>query len=186
MEIKDIKETISNINIPANMQSVKDTIRELPDNVRNIADKLPKGLERKVPDAFRRAPKLITPEVHKWLDVAVTGYFAVIGSVFAVQGKKSAATAAFVNAGMIAGVSLMTDYKGNYDRPLSFKMHGTMDAVQAATAAAAPVLHGFADEPEAWFFYGQAINELAVIALTDWDEGERDQAFLMAREEEIA
>ena len=65
----------------------------------------------------------------------------------------------------------MTDYDGNGEKPINFKLHGTLDAVQAATAALGPVLHGFAGEPEAAFFYGQAANELAVIASTDWDEG---------------
>jgi len=79
----------------------------------------------------------------------------------------------FLNAGMVAGVSLMTDYDGKSNKPINFKMHGTMDALQAATAAAGPMLHGFADEPEAAFFYGQAANEIAVIAATDWDAGIR-------------
>jgi hypothetical protein len=50
-------------------------------------------------------------------------------------------------------------------------MHGTLDAVQAATAALGPVLNGFAGEPEAGFFWGQAVNEVGVIATTDWDAG---------------
>jgi hypothetical protein len=127
--------------------------------------------ETTIPDAFRDVPKLISPGLHRWLDVAVTGYFAVLGTVCAVRGKTSAATAAFVNAGMVAGVSMLTDYEGKGDKPINFKMHGTLDAVQAATAALGPVLHGFSGEPEAPFFYGQALNELAVIASTDWDEG---------------
>jgi hypothetical protein len=72
---------------------------------------------------------------------------------------------------MVAGVSLFTDYEGTGEKPINFKLHGTLDAVQATTAALAPVLHGFAGEPEAAYFYGQAANELAVIATTDWDEG---------------
>jgi len=127
--------------------------------------------EATVPDAFRKVPKLITPRVHSWMDLAVTGYFLFTGAWFVSRGKKGAATAAFINAGMIAGVSLMTDYEGTRKKPISFKMHGTLDALQATTAALAPVLHGFAGEPEAAFFYGQAGNELAVIASTDWDAG---------------
>ena len=65
----------------------------------------------------------------------------------------------------------MTDYDGTGGKPISFKMHGTLDAVQATAAALGTVLHGFADEPEAAFFYGQAANEVAVIATTDWDAG---------------
>ncbi|HEV2402395.1 MAG TPA: hypothetical protein VGS27_36030 [Candidatus Sulfotelmatobacter sp.] len=127
--------------------------------------------ETTIPDAFHGAPKVISPRVHKWLDVAVTGYFIGIGIWFAVRGKGRAATAAFVNGGMVAGVSLMTDYDGDGRKPISFKMHGTMDAVQATTAALAPVLHGFAHKPEAKYFWGQAANEVGVISMTDWDAG---------------
>ncbi|MCU1303475.1 MAG: hypothetical protein JWQ87_3759 [Candidatus Sulfotelmatobacter sp.] len=127
--------------------------------------------ETTIPDAFKKAPKFISPKVHAWLDVAVTGYFLGIGTWFAMRGKTGPATAAFLNAGMVAGVSLMTDYEGTGKKPISFKMHGTLDAVQATTAAIAPVLQGFAGETESAFFYGQAANELAVIASTDWDEG---------------
>jgi hypothetical protein len=123
-----------------------------------------------IPDAFRGMPKFISPRVHAWLDVAVTGYFIVLGTVCAFRGKKGAAIAALVNAGMVAGVSAFTDYDGDGRKPISFKLHGTLDAVQATTAALGPVLHGFAGDAEAPFFYGQAINEVAVIASTDWDE----------------
>lgn len=129
--------------------------------------------ETTIPDAFRGAPKVISPEVHKWLDVAVTSYFGVLTLVCAIRRKGGAATAAGINAGMVAGVSLMTDYEGTGEKPINFKLHGTLDAVQAATAALAPVLHGFAGEREAAFFWGQAANEVAVIAMTDWDAGMR-------------
>jgi hypothetical protein len=124
-----------------------------------------------VPDTFHKSPKLISPKLHAWLDVAVTGYFAALGLWFAAQGKRRPATAAFVNAGMIAGVSLLTDYEGDGGKPINFKLHATLDAVQATKAALAPLLYDFADEPESVFFYGQAANELAVIASTDWDDG---------------
>jgi hypothetical protein len=127
--------------------------------------------ETTIPDTFANVPKLISPRVHAWLDVAVTGYFLTLGAIFAARGKGGPATAAFVNAGMVAGVSLFTDYQGTGEKPINFKMHGTLDALQATTAALGPVLHGFADEPESAFFYGQAANEVAVIAFTDWDEG---------------
>ncbi len=127
--------------------------------------------EATVPDAFRGVPKYISPRVHRWLDVAVTGYFVGLGIWFAVRGKGRAATAAFVNGGMVAGVSALTDYERTGRKPISFKMHGTMDAVQATTAALGPVLHGFANKPEAKYFYAQAGNEVGVIAMTDWDAG---------------
>jgi hypothetical protein len=162
-------------------EEIRERVTEMGEQVQSeIADisrQVRSGLKRAhiseatVPDAFRRAPKIISPRVHAWLDVAVTGYFAVLGTVFAVRGKVGPAVAAFVNAGMVAGVSMFTDYDGTRKKPISFKLHGTLDAMQATTAALAPMLHGFADEAESAFFYGQAANELAVIASTDWDAG---------------
>jgi hypothetical protein len=40
--------------------------------------------------------------------------------------------------------------------------------VQAALAGFGPVLLGFANDPEARTFYGQAMSEVGVIAATDW------------------
>lgn len=127
--------------------------------------------EATIPDATRGMPKFISPRVHSFLDLAVTLYFTGLGIAFAIQKKKGPAIAAFVNAGMVGTVSALTDYKGTGRKPIDFKMHGTLDTVQAATAALAPELHGFADEPEARFFWGQAANEALVISSTDWDMG---------------
>jgi hypothetical protein len=163
------------------IQEIGDRVTEMGEQVQSevadISRQVRSGLKRAhiseatVPDAFRSVPKIISPRVHALLDVAVTSYFAVLGTIFAVRGKVGPATAAFVNAGMVAGVSAFTDYSGNGKKPINFKLHGTLDAMQAATAALGPVLHGFADEPESAFFYGQAANELAVIASTDWEAG---------------
>jgi hypothetical protein len=160
---------------------VTEKVEELSGQVRAGAERLTDEVQDRmrsmnvsastIPDAFEQAPKFISPTVHKWLDVAVTGYFIGLGTWCAMRGKGGAATAAFVNAGMVAGVSLMTDYQGTGNKPISFKLHGTLDAMQAATAALGPVLHGFADEPVSAFFYGQAANEVAVIAATNWDAG---------------
>ena len=127
--------------------------------------------EATIPDAFRGAPKFISPRVHSFLDLAVTLYFTGLGIAFAVQRKKGPAIAAFVNAGMVGTVSALTDYKGTGRKPIDFKLHGTLDAVQATTAALGPEIHGFAGEPEARFFWGQAANEALVISSTDWDMG---------------
>ncbi|HEY7351245.1 MAG TPA: hypothetical protein VH596_00635 [Terriglobales bacterium] len=161
-----------------NVQEITDHINErIQSGIEDVSEQLRSKIkdldfnEATIPDAFRKVPKLISPKVHAWLDIAVTGYFAVLGTVFAVQKKKGPAIAAFVNAGMVAGVSAFTDYNGSGKKPINFKLHGTLDAAQATTAALAPVLHGFADEPESAFFYGQAANELAVIATTDWEQG---------------
>jgi hypothetical protein len=170
------------------MDQASNYAREAKNRVSEMGDRIESGMkqvgrqmrdqmgdmdvnEATIPDAFRRVPKMISPRVHAWLDFAVTSYFVGLGIWCAIRGKGGAATAAFVNGGIVAGVSLMTDYQGDGSKPINFKLHGTLDAVQATTAALAPVLHGFADEPEAAFFWGQAANEVAVIATTDWDAG---------------
>jgi len=152
-------------NQSGDRSSVRDRINDGVSRLRNS------GIDETIPDSFANVPKLISPRVHAWLDVAVTGYFLTLGAVFAARRKSGPATAAFVNAGMVAGVSLFTDYQGTGEKPINFKLHGTLDAVQATAAALGPVLHGFASEAESAFFYGQAANEVAVIAFTDWDEG---------------
>jgi hypothetical protein len=165
----------------ANVSGMADRINEITKRVETGLNETTQELraklrERKIdgetlPDVFKRVPKLIPPRVHAWLDAAVTGYFLVLGTLFAIRGKKGAAAAALINGGVVAGVSLLTDYEGTGDKPINFKLHGTLDAVQAATAALAPILHGFAGKPESAFFYAQAGNEVAVIATTDWDRG---------------
>src|SRR5581483_480378 len=166
-----------------NVEDAKERINELGEQIQSGLSEIGEQASARlrqlnvkqstIPDAFRRMPKFISPQVHRWLDVAVTGYFGVLGTIFAVRGRVGPAIAAFANAGMVGGVSAFTDYTGNGEKPISFKLHGTLDAMQATTAALAPVLHGFADEPESAFFFGQAANELAVIAGTDWDAGMR-------------
>jgi hypothetical protein len=170
-------ESILDFNLDEVIDEISDFGKQFPKGMGKLGRQVKSQLaeadidETTIPDAFDGVPKLISPGVHRWLDIAVTGYFAVLGTVCAVRGKTGAATAAFVNAGMVAGVSMCTDYEGKGNKPINFKLHGTLDAVQATTAALGPVIHGFTGEPEARFFYGQALNELAVIATTDWDEG---------------
>ncbi len=125
-----------------------------------------------LPDLFQKAPKPISPKTHAWLDVAVTSAYALAGALFLARDNKRAATAAFINAGMVAGVSLLTDYDGDGQKPISFKLHGFFDLVQAATAATAPVLFGFAREAASALFYSQSSSEVGVVALTDWNAGE--------------
>jgi len=170
--IDTAKEKVSNY-----AQEASNRVSEMADRAQTRVHEMGRQMrdievdEATIPDAFHGVPKYISPRVHRWLDVAVTGYFIGLGIWFAARGKGRAATAAFVNGGMVAGVSALTDYEGTGEKPISFKMHGTLDAVQATTAALAPVLHGFAGKPEAKYFFGQAANEVGVIAMTDWDAG---------------
>lgn len=77
--------------------------------------------------------------------------------------------AAFVNGGLIVGMSILTNYPRGLFRTLSFRAHRTGDIAQAALAGLGPILFGFANDPEAKYLYGQAASEAGVIAATDWN-----------------
>jgi hypothetical protein len=111
---------------------------------------------------------LITPARHAVLDYAVAGTFLAAAAYFRAR-HRPAATLALANGLMVLGMSLLTNYPGGLYRILSFRTHRTGDIVQAALAGLGPVLFDFADDPEARFFYAQAVSEGAVIAMTDWD-----------------
>lgn len=149
---------------------VRSNIRQMGRQVKSRLDQIEVD-ETTIPDAFHGVPKVISPRMHKWIDIGVTGYFIGLGLWWAIRGKAGAAVAAFINGGMVAAVTLYTDYDGDRAKPINFKMHGTLDAVQATTAALGPVLHGFADQPEAKYFWVQAAKEMGVISFTDWDAG---------------
>lgn len=128
----------------------------------------------------QQLPKPISPRVHSWLDVALTSYFVVLAAMFWRRDRKRASALAMINAGMVAGVSALTDYDGDGRRPISFPTHGVLDIMQGSTAAAGPAMMGFADEPEAKYFYMQAANEAGVVAMTDWAAGDREMRRLNA------
>jgi hypothetical protein len=112
--------------------------------------------------------KRITPRVHAVLDYSVAGTFLAVGMRLATHHRRAAALA-FLNGGLVLGLSLLTDYPGGVWRVISFKSHGVADAMQAGLAALGPVLMGFPSDPEAAYFYGQAASEVGVIAATDWN-----------------
>ena len=112
-------------------------------------------------------PKVIDPAKHAVLDYGVAATFFAIGASM-VHRHRGAATLAFINGAMVLGMSLFTDYPGGIWRKIPFPVHGALDMVQAAVAGLGPVVMGFADDPEATAFYGQALSEVGVIAATDW------------------
>jgi hypothetical protein len=120
-------------------------------------------------------PKTISPKTHKLLDYLTTGAFLVAGA-FMWASNRRAAAAAFVNGAFVLSYSLCTDYDGDGRRPVSFETHGKLDVVQAGLAAAAPHILRFADEKKALFFPIQAMNEGAVLAMTDFAAGQRSEA----------
>jgi hypothetical protein len=116
----------------------------------------------------KQLARVISPSQHAVLDYGVAATFLAFG--FAVMPRhRSAAALAFLNGAMVLGMSLLTDYPGGVFRTLSFRGHRTGDVAQAALAGLGPVLFGFAKDPEAKYFYGQAASEAGVIAMTDWD-----------------
>jgi hypothetical protein len=115
-----------------------------------------------------RVGSLISPTQHAVLDYGVAATFFGLASSLSSRHPR-AATLAVINGAMVLGMSLLTDYPGGLFRKLSFKGHRTGDIVQAALAGLGPVLFGFARDPEAKYFYGQALSEAGVIATTDWD-----------------
>ena len=119
-------------------------------------------------DKVPAIPKVISPGQHAVLDYGVAStYFALWAKM---RGQHAAAARlACINGTMVLALAMLTDYPGGIFRTLSFKTHRTMDWVQAATAALGPLLMGFANDPEAAPFYGQAASEVGVIAATDWD-----------------
>jgi hypothetical protein len=116
----------------------------------------------------RVVPAVISPTQHAVLDYAVAGTFFVAGLTF-LSTHRRAANLAFLNGAMVLGMSLLTDYPGGVFRKLSFRTHRTGDVMQAALAGIGPALFGFGSDPEAKYFYGQAVSEAGVIATTDWN-----------------
>lgn len=113
-------------------------------------------------------PAVISPGQHAVLDYSVAATFFGVGA--ALWGRhRPAATLALVNGAMVLGMSLLTNYPGGVYRTLSFKTHRTGDIAQAALAGLGPLLLGFSRDPEAAYFYGQAMSEVGVIAATDWN-----------------
>jgi hypothetical protein len=118
--------------------------------------------------SVRSAPAVISPAQHAVLDYGVAATFFALGAAFGRR-HRAASTLAYINGAMVLGMSLLTNYPGGVYRRLSFKTHRSGDIVQAALAGLGPVLFGFARDPEARYFYGQALSEAGVIAATDWE-----------------
>jgi peptidoglycan/LPS O-acetylase OafA/YrhL len=130
-------------------------------------------------DGIPGIPKIISPQQHRILDILTTGAFALAGALM-WRSNRRAAIAALANGAFVAGFSMYTDYEGDGSKPISFATHGRLDEVQAGFAASAPTLFGFADEKKSWFFRGQAMNEVTVVALTNFPAAERSKRWDVA------
>ena len=116
----------------------------------------------------RAVPKVIDAKTHAVLDYLTAGTFLAAGLALRNRHPRAAGLA-LVNGFAVLGLSMLTDYPGGVWRTLSFRTHGTVDMVQASMTAFGPMLLGFARDPEAQFFHGQAVVETAVVAATDWN-----------------
>lgn len=122
----------------------------------------------RIMDAVDRAPKRIDPATHAALDYLVTSYFLVLGGLFWGRNNRAAASA-LINGFMVLGVSMFTDYPGGLKK-LGFRSHGKADLLQALTAAGLPNMLGFGNRFAALPFRLQALNEVLVIAATDFEK----------------
>jgi hypothetical protein len=113
-------------------------------------------------------PKVIGPKAHAVLDYLTAGAFFTAG--FAMRKRNSNASAlAFANGAAVLGASMITDYPGGVWPLISFRVHGLIDVMQAALAAAGPSLFGFANEPEGQLFHAQAAVETGVVSATNFN-----------------
>jgi hypothetical protein len=129
--------------------------------------------------AVDNVPKVISPTTHGVIDYLVVSYYFVTAGC-CWQNNKRAGIAALANGAAVLGLSMFTDYWGDGRKPISFQTHGAVDVIQGLSAALAPPLLGFADEPAAAAFWGQAASEAGVLALTDFQAANRDSERLAA------
>jgi predicted PurR-regulated permease PerM len=180
-KLDDLKNSVQNVNLDDIKNQVQDKLNinvdEVTNNVRQKASELgdrASEIRNRVSERLDRMPKPIDPRTHAVLDYLVTGYFLCTAGLFWGRNRRAAGLA-LVNAGMVLGVSMMTDYTGqrmgaNIRRLLSFKQHRSADIMQAAVAELGTHVLGLgslASLP----FHLQAGNEAMVIGLTDWEAG---------------
>lgn len=125
--------------------------------------------------AASRLPKRISPRVHAALDYAIAGTFMLAGAIFWKRNRR-AAFGSLICGGATAAVSLLTDYSGTDGKPISYSMHGQIDAGLIAMTAAIPRLVRIEDEPQAKFFSRQALAKTAITGMTDFRQPRRSFA----------
>jgi hypothetical protein len=130
-----------------------------------------------------RLPKRISPRVHAALDYAIAGTFMLAGAIFWKRNRR-AAFGSLICGGATAAVSLLTDYSGTDGKPISYSMHGQIDAGLIAMTAAIPRLVRIEDEPQAKFFSRQALAKTAITGMTDFRQPRRSFAAEDPDEEE--
>ena len=118
--------------------------------------------------AAGKLPKVIDPKTHAVLDYAVAGSFLLMGVLFLKRNKRAALGSLVCGGAAIANV-LLTDYPGGSRQLIDYKTHGVIDNGIAGMTAAMPGFMGFTEEPEARFFEFEALANVAIAGLTDFD-----------------
>ena len=118
-------------------------------------------------------PKVIDASTHAVLDYVAAASFFGLGSYLQRHHPRAAALA-YANGAAVLGLAMLTDYPGGVFRSVSFRTHGWVDVLLAGMTAAGPAMLGFADEPVARVFHGQAAIETAIVAATDWTSADGD------------
>jgi hypothetical protein len=112
-------------------------------------------------------PQILDARGHAVMDYVTAGTFLALG--VALRRRHTAASAlALVHGASVLLVSMLTNYPGGLWKALDFRTHRALDMMQVGLMGAGPSLFGFAGDPEARLFHGQAVLESGVVAATDW------------------
>ncbi len=115
-----------------------------------------------------KMPKIIKPATHAVLDYVVAGSFFLKGALLWKQHRRAAA-ASLICGGAVLANAVVTDYPGGIFHLINYRTHGRNDSAIAGLTASAPQLLGFAKEKNSRFFSMEALGEIVVIGLTDFD-----------------
>jgi hypothetical protein len=120
------------------------------------------------PASADHIPKILDARGHAIMDYVTAGTFLALG-VALRRRHTAASTLAFVHGASVLLASMLTDYPGGLWKALDFRTHRTLDMMQVSLMGAGPSLLGFAADPEARLFRGQAVLESGVVSATDWE-----------------
>lgn len=96
-------------------------------------------------------PRVVTPKLHSAIDYVSVGVF--LGSAAWFWGRnKKAALGSLICGGTELALVLLTDYRGEGGKVISFRTHREMDYGLAAMAATMPESLAFKGDDETRFF----------------------------------
>lgn len=110
-------------------------------------------------------PKLISPKVHRALDLAAVLLLLAAGPLFHFKGQPAGITST------LAGVVLVYSVFTWLVKMITLKVHLVIDAVLGLAMIFAPFWLGFSDvRPAGYFFVGFGVFVLIVVLLTEPSE----------------